>query len=181
MKRSINRLYKIRIEEAEHQCLLTRSEEEAWLWHQRLGHVNFKAMQMMSKNNMAHGLPHIHQPKENCNGCLMSKQARKPFPSQTNFFAKKALELVHLDLCGHISLSTPDGNCYFMLLVDDHTRMMWTYMLKIKDEALDCFKKFKLFVEIGAQQGIKVLRTDHGGEFCSREFKLRHYTAPYTP
>lgn len=33
VKRSVNRLYKIRIQEAQQHCLLTKSEEEAWLWH----------------------------------------------------------------------------------------------------------------------------------------------------
>ncbi|KAL8154924.1 hypothetical protein AgCh_000328 [Apium graveolens] len=76
-----------------------------------------------------------------------------------------------------------------MSLVDDYSRMMRVYMLKTKDEALSCFKKFKLLVENGTPQGIRVLRTDRGGEFCSKEFDsfceeqgiLRHYTAPYTP
>ena len=141
VKRSVNRLYKIHIREAQQQCLLTKSEEEAWLWHKRLGHVNFKAMQLMSKNHMAHGMPLVNQPNEICDGCLMSKQTRKPFPTKSNFSAKTALELIHLDLCGPIFPSTPAGNRYFMLLVDDYSRMMWVYMLKTKDEALNCFKK----------------------------------------
>ena len=33
VKRSGNRLYKIYIEEAQQQCLLTKDEKEAWLWH----------------------------------------------------------------------------------------------------------------------------------------------------
>ncbi|XP_074364512.1 uncharacterized protein LOC141705482 [Apium graveolens] len=33
VQRSVNRLYKIHIQEAEHYCLLTKSEEEIWLWH----------------------------------------------------------------------------------------------------------------------------------------------------
>ncbi|KAL8154925.1 hypothetical protein AgCh_000329 [Apium graveolens] len=57
VKRSVNRLYKIHIPDARQHCLLTKNEGEAWLWHKRLGHVNFKAMQMMSKHDMVHGLP----------------------------------------------------------------------------------------------------------------------------
>ena len=83
----------------------------------------------------------------------------------------------------------PAGNKYFMLLVDDFSRKMWVYMLKTKDEALSCFKKFKLLVENGTRNTIQVFRTDRGGEFCSKEFEdfcansgiLKHYTAPYTP
>lgn len=138
---------------------------------------------------MAHSLPLINQLKENCGGCLMSKQTRKSFSPQASFFAKATLAVVHVDLCGPISPTTPAGNRYFMLLVDNYTRMMCVYMIKIKDEALTCFKKFKLLVENGRKQGIQVLRSDRGGEFCSNEFKnfcdnngiLWHYTTPYTP
>lgn len=117
------------------------------MWHKRLGHVNFKEMQLLSKNHMAHGVPNIVHPKEICESCLMTKQTRKPFPNKSNFIAKSALELIHLDLCGPISPSTPGGNNYFMLLVDDYSRMMWVYFLKHKNEALNYFKKFKVLVE----------------------------------
>lgn len=172
VKRSGNRLYKVHIKEAQQQCLLTNREEEAWLWHHRLGHINFKVMHLMSKNNMAHGLPVLVQPNENCSGCIMSKQTRKPFPSQTIFSAKHALELIHVDLCGLITPSTPVGNRFFMLLVDDYTRMMWVYMLKHKSESMNYFKKFKSLVENEAKLSIQVLRSDRGGEFCSKEFNL---------
>lgn len=115
----------------------------------------------------------------------MSKQTRMAFPSQTSFNAKTTLELIHMDLCGPISPPTPAGNRYFMLLVDDYSRMMWVFMLKIKDEALTHFKKFKLLVKNGTKQGIHILRSDRGGESCSNKFKffceehgiLRHFTA----
>lgn len=53
--------------------------------HSRLGHVNFPAMILMSNDEMAYGLPKVIQPKEKCERYLMSKQARKPFPSKANF------------------------------------------------------------------------------------------------
>lgn len=66
---------------------------------------------------------------------------------------------------------------------------MWIYLLKNKDEALDVFGKFKLLVEKGHAEKIKVLRMDRGGEFFSTRFKefydnngiKRHCTAPYSP
>ncbi|GKD23282.1 retrovirus-related pol polyprotein from transposon TNT 1-94, partial [Tanacetum coccineum] len=58
-----------------------------------------------------------------------------------------------------------------------------------KSQALETFKKFKALVEKEAGTEIKCLRTDRGGEFNSREFKLfcedkgiqRQLTASYTP
>lgn len=168
--RSSNRLYKICIKENRAVCLLTKAEEVAWLWHSRLGHVNFQTMQYMCNNEMAHGLPNLIHPKEVCKGCLLSKQARKPFPGQSNFGTTKVLQLLHGDLCGPITPSTPAGSRFFLLLVDDHSRMMWVFTLKSKDETFGAFKRFKAMVERNKMQKIQVLRTDKGGEFCSQEF-----------
>lgn len=97
VKKLSNRWYKIIIEEATATCLLTKTEEESWLWHARLGHVNFDAMKLLSASGMAHGIPEFTRPKELCSGCLLSKHARSPFPQQTSFMAIEKLELIHSD------------------------------------------------------------------------------------
>ncbi|GKF79940.1 putative RNA-directed DNA polymerase, partial [Tanacetum coccineum] len=58
-----------------------------------------------------------------------------------------------------------------------------------KSQALETFKKFKALVEKEAGVEIKCLRSDRGGEFNSKEFKVfcenngiqRQLTAAYTP
>ena len=75
VKRSTNRLYKVIIKEFKGLCLLSKAEEISWLWHSRLGHVNFQSMLLMSENRMARGLPDLTHSKGVCEGCLMSKQA----------------------------------------------------------------------------------------------------------
>lgn len=189
VKRSCNRLYKILVETVDSKCLMSKTDEEAWLWHTRLGHVNFQALNLMSRNSMVEGVPKVIQPKDLCPGCMMSKQSRKSFPAQSRFRASHALELIHGDLCGPITPETSGGNRYFLLLVDDYSRAMWAYLLKTKDEAFEAFKKFRMQVEKGTELKIKSFRTDRGGEFCSQQFIsycedsgiYRQYTAPYTP
>ncbi|XP_074378211.1 uncharacterized protein LOC141719734 [Apium graveolens] len=97
--RSANRLYKISLEETKPGCWLSKTESGTWLWHTHLGHVNFQAMELMSREEMTRGIPKFVHPKKRCEGCLMSKQARKPIPSQAQFIAKKPLELVYADIC----------------------------------------------------------------------------------
>lgn len=170
VKRSMNRLYKFIIEIGGVNCLLSENHTQEWLWHSRLGHVNFNAMQELASKQMVHGLPKLQHLKDVCSGYLMSKQTRRSFPSKPDYSASRALELVHGDLCGPISPSTVAGNRYVFLLVDDFSRVMWAYLLKSKDETFDIFKKFKALVEDGKEKKIKTFRTDRGGEFCSREF-----------
>lgn len=129
IKKSPNRLYKVLIESGSSECLLSRTDEVSKLWHARLGNVNYQALSLMFKEKMVKGLPRVVQPRGLCTGCLMSKQARKHIPTRANFSASKALELVHGDLCEHITSETASRNKYIFLLVDDFSRVMWVYLL----------------------------------------------------
>lgn len=99
--------------------------------------------------------------------CCEGKQTRSSFPREGSR-ASKVLELVHADVCGPMETKSIGGSRYFLVLQDDFTRMTFTYFLKTKEEAFDCFKEFKNFVENQKGVKIKTLRTDNGGEFCSK-------------
>ena len=66
---------------------------------------------------------------------------------------------------------------------------MWLQLLTSKTEAAEAVKKFKARVEAKSGKKLRVLRTDHGGEFTSVEFTaycadqgvVRHHTTPYSP
>ena len=67
---------------------------------------------------MVRELPHIKYAGELCNSCLASKQRRLSFPKAAKYRTNDALELVHDDLCGPITLATHGGRQYFLLIVD---------------------------------------------------------------
>ncbi|KAI3518152.1 hypothetical protein L1887_06594 [Cichorium endivia] len=188
VQRSANRLYKIELEESADVCFAAKIDDSVWLWHKRMGHISFSTMKQMGDKGMIEGMPQIKIPSQPCEGCLVGKQTRNPFPSHTIYRAKKKLELIHGDLCGPVTPPTPSGNRYFMLIVDDFSRVMWVYLLKSKDEAFQAFKNFRSKVETETGEKVKVFRTDRGGEFLSNEFTKycnetgveRHYTSPYS-
>jgi len=66
---------------------------------------------------------------------------------------------------------TAAQNRYIFVLIDDHSRYMWTVLLKEKSQSFDKFKKFKALVEEETGAKIKTLRIDRGGEFTSHEFQ----------
>jgi hypothetical protein len=88
-------------------------------------------------------------------------------------------------------MQTPSLNNrkYFIVFVDDYSRMTWVYFIKEKSEAFLIFNKFKNQVEKQSGNYLKILRTNRGGEFLSKEFDsfcadfviLRQLTASYTP
>ena len=98
---------------------------------------------------------------------MRGKQTRQAFPQATLYRAAEPLELVHRDLCGPITPMTEGKNRYIFFLIDDHSRYMWTILLKKKGESLEKFKKFKAIVEQEIKTTIKTLQTDRGGEFTS--------------
>lgn len=188
-KRARNILYKV-VREAENiKCLQLMHLKESTKWHARLGHVGLENLKLMVNKKLVTGLPAFEVEKETCGSCLRGKQVRKSFPHASSFRATSVMELIHGDLCGPITPQTAGRNRYVFVLIDDHSRYMWTILMKEKSEAFTKFKLFKAVVEQESGASIKTFRTDRGGEFTSHEFQdfckkegiKRHLTAPYSP
>eukprot|EP00253_Pinus_taeda_P027958 PITA_27958 len=96
-------------------------------------------------------------------------QTRTNFPEKEGS-ASRPLELVHTDVCGPSRKRSPQGEEYFILFIDDYSRMVWIGLMKQKDEAFEKLKSFKALVENESDHKIKCLRSDRGGEFISNEF-----------
>ena len=171
-------------------CQVTREEQkEVWLWHHRLCHQSFRAIDDMRRAEMVSGLPKIHFSNHLCRNCMAGKQNRKSFPDKPEFRASKKLQLIHGDICGLIQPSTVGGRRYYFLLIDDYSRLMWVAFLKEKSDEYQSFKKFKNLVESESEEHVKCFRTDRGGEFSLEDFNAyceengikRQLTAPYSP
>lgn len=186
---SINGVYKLKTNETE--CMLAApAVASAELWHRRLGHINRCDMEKM-KNGIVDGLSYpttSNMLKEKCVTCCEGKQTRLPF-SHVGERSNATLEIVHADLCGPMETKSIGGAQYFLLFVDDFSRMNYIYFLKHKNQVYKQFKDFKAMVENQQNRKIKVLRTDNGGEFCSGEMEkyltqegiIHQKTVAYTP
>jgi transposase InsO family protein len=138
---------------------------------------------------MVRGLPHFDRVDQVCDSCLAGKQRRSSFPAQARRRAVDILDLVHGDICGPITPTTPSGNRYFLLLVDDMSRYMWLCLLSSKDQTPAAIQRFKAAAEVESGRKLKVMCTDWGGEFtlvefrayCAEEGVQRQLTAPYSP
>ena len=69
---------------------------------------------------------------------------------------------MHNDLVGPTRTKGLKGEQYFMLLVDDYTRMIVVFFLKNKSEAFENFNIYKQMVENEMDSKIKCLRYDNG-------------------
>jgi hypothetical protein len=115
-------------------------------------------------------LPTIIKPTNTmCRECVMGKQIKNNFQGKS-FLAREKLDLVHIDLCGPTKTRAYHGERYFILFIDDYSKMMWVTFLREKLEAFDKFKIFKAKLENESGTRIKCLRSNRGGEFTSDSF-----------
>jgi transposase InsO family protein len=81
------------------------------------------------------------------------------------------------------------GAYYFLIFIDDRTRYTWVYFIRKKSDVFEYFKEFKNLVEKKTGRYIKILRSDQGGEYTSRDFFKycknngiqQQFTVPHTP
>jgi transposase InsO family protein len=78
---------------------------------------------------------------------------------------------------------------YFLTFIDDFIRKIWIYFLKNKSEIFSRFKEFKAKEKKWSGKYVKVLRSDGGGEYNSKDFAyfcrkhgiIMQATTRYTP
>ena len=161
-----------------HQACVSHESKEV-IWHRRLGHLGSTGMEALAKQQMVDGLDiNLTQPPKFCESCAKGKGHRLPFKGTSGKKADHPLDLVHSDVCGKIGTKSLSGGEYFVTFIDDHTRHVWVFVLKHKDEVFACFKQWKAQVERSTGRQVKTLRSDNGGEYTSKEFAL--YLASYS-
>ncbi|XP_057802878.1 uncharacterized protein LOC131018175 [Salvia miltiorrhiza] len=168
--------------------------DESMLWHQKLGHTNFKNLDRLSKLEAVRGLPKITQKeKEVCESCQKGKQIhathRATQQAEQHFGTTRCFELIHMDLVGPVGVESIGGKRYVYVLVDDFSRFTWTFFLREKSETIDVFKT--LFARFTNMFGVRIarMRSDHGREFenaaftkfCEKKGIFQEFSAPKTP
>jgi hypothetical protein len=82
-----------------------------------------------------------------CKPCQVGKLTRTQFKSKSSASIEKPLQLVHMDLCGPSRQEGTGKENYFMLIIDDYSRITWVSFLKEKAKAFEKFKIFKALTE----------------------------------
>lgn len=167
------------------------------LWHQRLAHLNHRAViDLFNKNMTADASSVISdltgvsaRPVPHCEACVLGKQSRTDIPTSVTHRADRPLYRVHIDLCGPMTPAR-DGSLYLMLVVDDFTRFIWMAGLRTKDQAFEAFQRYVAMAEAEHNSyRVCCLRSDNGGEFISNAFNAwlenrgirRELTTPHSP
>ena len=108
--------------------------EEIWIWHRRLCHVNFDNMVKIRKFKKVRDIPSLKKLDVGlCKNCQIGKLGKTSF-KRKNYQTEDVLEIVHTNLCGPIGIESYTREKFFVLFVDDYSRMMTIMYLREKLE-----------------------------------------------
>nr|CAD1823549.1 unnamed protein product [Ananas comosus var. bracteatus] len=155
------------------------------IWHKRLGHMSEKGMKILVEKKLI--LDIIFGDSKFCEHCVYGKHHKRSFKAGSHT-SKGILDYIHTDVWSSPTTSYGGAN-YYISFIDYFSQKVWVKFLKLKGEAFQAFKHFKAKIENLTGCHIKVLRSDNGLEYKSKEFELfckendisRHYTNPYDP
>ena len=81
-----------------------------------------------------------------CKHCIYGKQCRQKFKTGSHV-SKGILDYIHSNLWGPSPTISYGGEKYYVLFVDEFSRKVWVYVLKIKVDVFNTFKQFRVMVE----------------------------------
>ncbi|GJV33064.1 putative ribonuclease H-like domain-containing protein [Tanacetum coccineum] len=151
-------------------CLVAKATlDESMLWHRRLGHINFKNINKLVKDNLVRGLPTKHfENDQTCVACLKGKQHRASCKSKVLNPITKPLFMLHMDLFGPTFVSSLMHKKYCLVVTDDYSRFTWVFFLTTKDETSEILKNFIKEIENLVDKKVKIIRSDNGTEFKNK-------------
>ncbi|GJW69807.1 putative ribonuclease H-like domain-containing protein [Tanacetum coccineum] len=172
-------------------CLVAKAtSEESMLWHRRLGHVNFKNINKLVKDNLVRDLPlKRFENDQTCVACLKGKQHRASCKTKVFSPTTKPLFMLHMDLFGPTFVSSLMHKKYCLVVTDDYSRFSWVFFLRTKDETSEILKNFIKEIENLVDKKVKIIRSDNGtefknhvmDEFCREKGIKREYSVARTP
>nr|GEV90797.1 ribonuclease H-like domain-containing protein [Tanacetum cinerariifolium] len=125
------------------------SKTKSWLWHRRLSHLNFGAINHLARQGLIRGLPKLKFEKDHlCSACAMGKSKKKSHKPKSEDTNQEKLYLLHINLYGPMRVESVNGKKYILVMVDDYSRFTWVKFLRSKDEAPDFFIKFLNMIQV---------------------------------
>nr|GFA94345.1 retrovirus-related Pol polyprotein from transposon TNT 1-94 [Tanacetum cinerariifolium] len=108
-------------------CLLSKaSKTKSWLWHRRLSHLNFGALNYLARHGLVRGLPKLKFEKDHlCSACSMGKSKKKPYKTKSEDTNQEKLYFLHMDLCGPMRVASINEKKFILIIVDDYSRFTW--------------------------------------------------------
>jgi transposase InsO family protein len=133
-----------------------------------MAHLNHRSLRLLS--HISSGLVLDDKPTEECIICIEAKAHRKSYPPSSSRATVRG-ELVHSDIC-YVGIPTVNDEFkYFVTFLDDATRFLVVYLLRLKADTFAAFQHYDRRLSNLTGKHIQTLRSDGGLEYFSNSMK----------
>ncbi|GJW19787.1 putative ribonuclease H-like domain-containing protein [Tanacetum coccineum] len=134
-------------------CLVAKATlDESMLWHRRLGHINFKTINKLVKDNLVRGFPSKRfKNDQTCVACLKGKQHKALCKSKVQNSITQPLFMLHMDLFGPTFVSSLMNKKYCLvnrvIIVKPHNKTPYE-LFRGRTHALSFMRPFGCHISI---------------------------------
>ena len=159
---------------------VTSTATSSLLWHHRLDHPCFDKLKKT--------LPWLSLTQFVCESCQLGKHHRSSYSSRDGIPSYAPFDLLHCDVWGPSRTPSISGHRYYIVFVDDYTRVSWVYLLCDRSKVVTTVTHFITEVVTQYSTTPKILRTDNALEFvqaslrtfCANRGIIHQTTCPHT-
>lgn len=165
----LNRSYYLENTEVSFRASQT-SKASLLTWHLRLGHLSLRNLLDLRRRNEIDVTGNDVESVIKCEDCVRGRFNRLNMKSRELHRVSRKLDSVHSDLC-QLPVQSRTGARYIMTFLDEYTNYGVIYFLKLKSQALSCFKHYVRWAERQTKISLRKIRTDNGGEYTSQDWQ----------
>ncbi|XP_070045585.1 uncharacterized protein [Nicotiana tomentosiformis] len=134
---------------------LSAINDDAELWHRRLGHASFSLLNKLIKKDIIRGLPKSKfKDHKVCDVCVKGKQVRYSFKPKKEVSTSSPLDLLHMDMYGPMRMPSRGGK-------------------KTKDETFPVCVTFVKQIHVKIGYNVVSIRSDHDTKFENAKCMIR--------
>ena len=159
---------------------VTSTATSSLLWHHCLGHPCFDKLKKT--------LPWRSLTQFVYESCQLGKHHRSSYSSRDRIPSYAPFDLLHCDVWGPSRTPSISGHQYYIVFVDDYTRVSWVYLLCDRSEVVNIVTHFITEVVTQYSTTPKIPRIDNALEFvqtslrtfCADHGIIHQTTCPHT-
>lgn len=129
------------------------NDAEIMLLHRSLGHPSFMYLERIFPELFRNKNPKLF----NCDICQFSKHIRNSY-SPRPYKSSNPFSTIHSDILGAFRMANVTGAHWFLILVDDHTRLCWVFLMKDKSETTKLIKDFHVMIKTQFNTNVQVFQ-----------------------
>ena len=130
------------------------------LWHCHLGHPNFFYLKRLFPSLFINKNTYFFQ----YDICKLSKHTRSHYAIKI-YKPSQPFSLSHGDIWRPSRIQNIIDARWFLLLIDDHTRVSWTFLMKDKSKTSHIFQVFHKMIQNQFQDNVQVFKIDNACDF----------------